>query len=176
MGEIDLAIPELALSVRQPWAWAIVSGFKDVENRTVFSVQKGNLDRRGRFAIHASKGMTREEYVDAYDLMRSLDIVCPPPAALPRGGIVGHVEIAGCVKKSDSPWFFGPRGLVLRNAIRLGAPIPSVGALGFFRWQPSGGEMDAPAKWMRARGDAPMPASGGAKAAGPDLFSKGDDR
>ncbi|MFB6460476.1 ASCH domain-containing protein [Bradyrhizobium tunisiense] len=145
-------LPDLALSVRQPWAWAIVCGLKDIENRTVFSVTKGNLNRRGRFAIHASKGMTREEYVQGYELMRSLDIACPPPGALPRGGIVGAVEIVDCVKQSDSPWFFGPRGLVLRNAMRLGVPIPCSGALGFFKWQPSGGALDAPAKWMRPQG------------------------
>ena len=37
------------LSVRQPWAWAIIHGGKDVENR--------NWDTkfRGRLAIHAGK-------------------------------------------------------------------------------------------------------------------------
>lgn len=37
------------LSIRQPWAWLIMTGLKDIENRT------WNTDFRGRFAIHASK-------------------------------------------------------------------------------------------------------------------------
>lgn len=174
LSEIALGIPELALSVRQPWAWAIVCGFKDIENRSRFAIDKGSLNRRGRFAIHASKGMTRDEYVRAYELMRSLDILCPPPGALPRGGIVGHVEVVDCVKQSDSPWFFGPRGLVLRNAVRLGAPIPCAGQLGFFKWKSSGGSLDAPAKWMRAQGDALLP-SRAVKPAAADLFNQGGE-
>jgi ASCH domain len=42
-----------APSIRQRWAWLIVNGHKDIENRawpTKF---------RGRVLIHASKGMTR---------------------------------------------------------------------------------------------------------------------
>jgi len=38
------------LSVRQPWAWLIVNGHKDVENRT-WSTQ-----HRGDILIHASAG------------------------------------------------------------------------------------------------------------------------
>lgn len=29
-----LDLPELALSVRQPWAWAIIHAGKDIENRS----------------------------------------------------------------------------------------------------------------------------------------------
>jgi len=58
------ALPNLpVLSIRQPWAWAIVHAGKDIENRnwpTRF---------RGRFLIHAAKGCTREEYLDACAFM-----------------------------------------------------------------------------------------------------------
>src|SRR3990167_9411398 len=53
--------PMKALSIRQPWAWLILHAGKDIENRgwpTSF---------RGRFLIHASKGMTRAEYELADD-------------------------------------------------------------------------------------------------------------
>ncbi|WP_409188395.1 hypothetical protein [Bradyrhizobium sp. RDM4] len=33
------ALPEFALSVRQPWAWAIIHGGKDVENRSAPAVR-----------------------------------------------------------------------------------------------------------------------------------------
>ena len=48
----------IALSVRQPWAWAIVYGGKDVENRSTFAVTKAGFDPRP-ICIHAAKGMTR---------------------------------------------------------------------------------------------------------------------
>ncbi len=61
-------LPELALSVRQPWAWAIIYASKDIENRSWQAVNHG-LRQRGRIAIHASKGMTREEYEDASEFI-----------------------------------------------------------------------------------------------------------
>ena len=49
-----LDLPQLALSVRQPWAWAIIHGGKPLENRS-----QGAIDYmrplRGRRAIHAAK-------------------------------------------------------------------------------------------------------------------------
>ena len=54
-------MPTVALSIRQPWAWAIVQGYKDIENRSTFAVSKANFDVRP-VAIHAAKGMTIEEY------------------------------------------------------------------------------------------------------------------
>ena len=38
-----------ALSIRQPWAWLIVAGYKDVENRTWAT------DFRGRIYVHAGQ-------------------------------------------------------------------------------------------------------------------------
>jgi len=39
----------IALSIQQPWAWAIIHGGKDVENRT------WPTKFRGRFLVHASR-------------------------------------------------------------------------------------------------------------------------
>ena len=77
----------MALSIRQPWAWLILHAGKDIENRdwpTRF---------RGRFLIHASKGMTREEYELAEDPLwhkggPTIDL--PEFGLLDRGGIVGE--------------------------------------------------------------------------------------
>ena len=132
-----IAIPERsenikALSIRQPWAWMILHGGKDIENRdwpTRF---------RGRVMIHASKSMTGDEYADAFDFAISSGAL-PNLQNLPqinfanieRGGIVGSVEIVDCVTRSDSKWFMGKYGFVLRNPIVL--PFqPYRGALGFF--------------------------------------------
>lgn len=134
MGVID-SLPELALSVRQPWAWAILCCNKDIENRSWRAPNPG-LSFRGRVAIHAAQGMTRDEYQEARDFIDGLGYTCPDPHALIRGAICGSVEVVDIVKDSDSPWFFGPRGLVLRNPATCTA-IPAKGALGYFKWQPS---------------------------------------
>lgn len=142
-----LELPHQALSVRQPWAWAIIHAGKDIENRSWQAVNHG-LSKRGRIAIHAAKGMTREEYVEASEFMRQLHIECPAALDLLRGGIIGSVEVIDVVTSGDSPWFFGPRGLVLRDAQPC-AFIPSVGALGYFQWKPADASVvPTPAKWM----------------------------
>ncbi|KAF1072667.1 MAG: hypothetical protein GAK45_00102 [Pseudomonas citronellolis] len=114
-----------ALSIRQPWAWLIVNGHKPIENRdwaTHF---------RGRVLIHASKGMTHDEYQDARDLALEQGINIPQPHELERGGIVGEAYVYGCVNHSRSPWFFGKFGFELADAKPL--PFqPIKGRLGFF--------------------------------------------
>lgn len=149
-------LPELAISVRQPWAWAIVHAGKDIENRSAKAVSFG-LDRPGRRAVHAAKGMTREEYEDARDFMATIGVACPAPVELQRGGIVGSVTIDRAVRRSDSPWFFGPCGLPLRDA-QACAFIPAVGKLGLFCWKPADPSIvPPPARWMLLK---PQPTQG----------------
>jgi len=143
-------LPRLALSVRQPWAWAILHGGKTIENRSAASIRHMNFSGVERLAIHAAKGMTRDEYEEAAAFMAELGVPCPPPADLARGGIVGAVAFGGIVTKSGSPWFFGPRGLVLEKPEPC-AFIPCRGALGLFEWTAGDpADVPAPAKWMRA--------------------------
>jgi len=108
------------LSVRQPWAWAIVTGLKCVENRTWRTAYRGPL------AIHASQ---RVDAQGAAWIGRHLGRPVPP--VLPRGGIVGHVELTDCVEHVDSPWFFGPYGFVLQDARALPL-VPWPGRLRLF--------------------------------------------
>lgn len=118
----------IALSIRQPWAWLIVNGYKDIENRDWIT------GRRGRFLVHAGKGMTKDEYegcLDAIDYAERPDIVLPAFAALERGGLVGSAVLLDCVSKSESKWFYGRYGFVLAE----GKPMPFVpykGQLGFW--------------------------------------------
>jgi len=124
-------LPELALSVRQPWPWAMQHAGKDIENRD------WRTTRRGRIAVHAGKGMTLSEYRDCLDLVREIkgaDFDLPGMEQLSRGGIVGSVDIVDCVTLSESPWFFGAFGFVLRD-FRPVDFIPCRGELGFFRWR-----------------------------------------
>lgn len=110
-----------ALSIQQPWAWLIVNGYKDIENRSWYT------SFRGMALVHAGKKFDREgaEYIRG----RFPYIHLPPTFDL--GGIVGRVEIVTCVNKSDSEWFFPPWGLELRHAKPLPF-FPLRGQLGFF--------------------------------------------
>lgn len=148
-------LPPRALSVRQPWAWAIIHAGKDIENRGHVAITRGGM-RPGQIAIHASKGMTRDEYAEAYYFMHSIGVTCPAPGALIRGGIIGSVRVTAIVSNSMSKWWFGPRGLVLTEAFAC-EPRPAVGALGYFDWKESG-ELEQPLPWMRPKSDALPPA------------------
>lgn len=115
-----------ALSIRQPWAWLIIHAGKDVENRTWCS------NYRGRFLVHAAKGMTQREYQDAKQFAELNGVHnLPEFDELPRGGIVGSVELTDCLSHSDSTWYTGDTALVLRDPQPL-AFMPCPGRLGFF--------------------------------------------
>lgn len=118
-----------ALSIRQPWAWLIANGHKDIENRT------WPTKFRGRVLIHASKGMTRAEYEDVEDFLDDFtQITLPAFDVIERGGIVGVATITHCVPSNAraSLWHMeGQFGFQIADA----KPLPFVackGALGFF--------------------------------------------
>ena len=114
-----------ALSIRQPWADAIIWHGKDVENRS------WPTRYRGPVLIHAAKAWGKAERAD---LAFVEDMTATKLEDTDRpllGGIIGRAEIVDCVEAMDSRWFFGPYGFVLRNAEAL--PFqPCRGALGFF--------------------------------------------
>lgn len=149
-------LPRLALSVRQPWAWAIIHAGKDIENRDWRAPNPG-LKFRGRVAIHASSGMGRDEFEDAIDTIDGIASAhvtrMPRAVELVRGAIIGSVEVVDIVRgkafdggSQHGPWFVGPVGLKLADPVPC-EPIPCKGQLGFFAWQRSG-YLAPPAKWM----------------------------
>lgn len=101
-----------ALSIQQPWAWLIANGRKDIENRS------WPTKFRGEFLIHAGKKYDDYFIWPFYTLHRTPLPARDAPAML--GGIVGIAEIVDCVTESDSPWFQGKYGFVIRNA----RPLP----------------------------------------------------
>jgi hypothetical protein len=113
------------LSIRQPWAWLIVNGHKDIENRSWAT------KFRGPVLIHAAKGMTGAEYNDAYHFALEVGIKIPPFNDLERGGIVGQATVTGCSDNSLSPWFFGKFSFDLTETKPLPF-LPYKGRLGFF--------------------------------------------
>lgn len=135
-----------ALSIRQPWAFAVVVGAKTVENRTWSSRHVGRL------AIHASK---REELGAVRQVLRAIrgqfrlrlgiEGLCQlykERKAL--GCVVGQVEMVGCTNGADAlatdaemdRWFEGPAGFVFRNARIAMDPVPCRGRLGMWELPP----------------------------------------
>ncbi|MEO0829179.1 MAG: hypothetical protein AAFY03_01815 [Pseudomonadota bacterium] len=148
-------LPPLALSVRQPWAWAILHGGKVIENRSLGAIRAGAMDCRP-IALHAAAGLKEEEFRwGAWRLQRH-GVVCPRPEDLPRRAIIGQVRVVDIITQSDSPWFGGEAGLVLADPEPCD-PIPAPGALGYFSWH-RGGDLAPVLPWMlrfdRPNGDA----------------------
>lgn len=132
------------LSLRQPWAWAVLHG-KSIENR------RWNTRFRGEFLIHAAKGMTQAEYAEAHEWIYNASkgaLVVPRFGELLRGGVVGSAELVSVVLPCpnlaedvrhlyypagiDGRWHMPEQfGFVLANVKPL--PFrPLVGHLGFF--------------------------------------------
>lgn len=119
-----------ALSIRQPWAWLIVHGGKDIENRT------WHTKHRGRFLVHASAGCTRKQWSEAVSFALEAGLIkhpaeVPPINELLRGGIIGSVDLVDSVDTSGSAWYMGEKAFVLRDP----KPLPFTqlkGRLGFF--------------------------------------------
>lgn len=110
------------LSIRQPWAWLIVNGHKDVENRSWFTKY------RGEFLIHAGKKLD----LDGYQwVLSEMGITLPQLKDFKCGGIVGKATIIDCVTEHKSKWFSGLYGFVLKGAEPLSF-VPMKGRLGFF--------------------------------------------
>lgn len=93
-----------AISIHQPWAWAILYAGKPLENRS------WSTNIRGRIAVHAAKTFD----VDECEWIESIFGIAVP-RDLPCGGIVGTVELTDVVQWDASRWFTGPYGWVLKH-------------------------------------------------------------
>jgi hypothetical protein len=105
-----------AISVRQPWAWAIMYGGKPIENRE-WRTPPGY---RGPLLIHAAGGCTLNEYLEGLVFCRARvppGVVVPKYEDLVRGAVLGAVQLVGTQKNGATPknaWALpGCLGLVL---------------------------------------------------------------
>ena len=101
-----------ALTIHQPWAWAIAEGHKDIENRT------WRTSYRGPLLIHAGKTFDAAGH---YWIQREIGIALPAPSAFQQVSLVAIARLTGCVTESDSPWFSGPYGWVIEDVARIKA-------------------------------------------------------
>ena len=127
------------LSVQQPWASAICTGVKDVENRTWQP-----KSAPGRILIHASAKKVPKDF-DALNLdpemistMANLRLfgIMPEYEDMPLSAIIGYVDVTGfdSDNNNDSPWAgANSTHWHLENAYLFDEPIMDVkGKLGLF--------------------------------------------
>jgi hypothetical protein len=135
------------LTVRQPWAWAIIHGVKGVENR----VRNIAGDYRGLVAIHAG---LRFDYAALYEDRRIHDAISPDTMINDLyvvGNIIGFVNLWAVHKHDGSRRFLCcPNSpdrytrwaepnvwhLCLGAPYKLPVPIPFKGALGLRELDP----------------------------------------
>lgn len=116
-----------ALTVKQPWAWAIFNG-KPIENRT------WRLHHRGPLAVHA--GLSTDPFAIRW-MQANVPDLAPRPLSYDRGYILGVVELVDCHWSRpgccDTPWAETAPGvahLVLEQPRLLLYPIAARGRQG----------------------------------------------
>jgi hypothetical protein len=166
--------PLTALTVHQPFAWAIAGGWKPVENRE-WPPPAGLFGRY--IAIHAGRRYDEAAAAELAEGHQQLGLPGSPPHAgtIPLGTIVAVARLAGAIlvdelvaptewvrkvlgdvseqralELSRSPWATGPWLWVLQGVVAIDPPIPCRG----FRklWTVPGAEADqVRAAWRTAK-------------------------
>lgn len=129
-------------TVYQPYAHAIVAGVKHYETRP----RRTNI--RGRVAVHAG----RLDEVQATKHLTNGEFWAVLEAAggggnLPRGAVIGTVEIVDCVPVEElvdsldnrerllGDYSPGRFAWVLQNPVMFKTPIPARGKQGWWNWE-----------------------------------------
>lgn len=142
-----------ALTIHQPYAWAVAAGHKPVENRT----WRPPLEAVGKLiGIHA--GLTMDPVEG--ECWRSVPV--PGPNTLVYGALIGVARLVGVIRadryqpswvfhrvqgrssaiaetlsyercQQIAPWWRGPWGWLLEEAVLLSEPIPMRGQQGLWK-------------------------------------------
>lgn len=118
-----------AITLQQPWAWAVTHLEKNIENRT------WPTTHRGEIFIHAGKGWDAN---GAAWIEQNFNVEIPPQSQMASGELVAKCEIVDCqhwseTKEHHLPWSqkFGFQWF-LEDIEVLETPIPLRGKLGIF--------------------------------------------
>jgi hypothetical protein len=135
-----------ALSIRQPWAYAILHLGKRIENRMWL------CHYRGPVLIHASKWFQQPEVIADFEAIKDMadpgvydawraglpdQRLTPNMLKAQTGGIVGRARIIDCIRPGGRPpegqenWYTGDFGIVLADVEPLPL-VPFRGSLGLF--------------------------------------------
>lgn len=148
-----------ALSIKPPWAYFIIYGIpfavavknadgmthlensgkvilKNIENRDWPLPESFVLPQR--VMVHVSKRDDDMESVLDFTVgklgLPAMPIIMSYSRLLPRGAIIGEVDIVDCVTESNNGWFVGKYGFVLANPEAYAKPIPCKGKLRLFEF------------------------------------------
>lgn len=136
-----------ALSIQQPWAYAILALGKSVENRT-WACPAWALGQR--IIVHAGKAYDSEAEAFIKSIHPEIDFLSLQfEGAFPLGVLVGEITITSSWQFSQPqiplyepvgdetveicPWAFGPYCWDIEDTAIYDQPIPCTGQLGFFR-------------------------------------------
>lgn len=125
-----------AISLIQPWAWLILHGGKDVENR---AWRDDGIAWPRRVLLHASNTRNEREYNEVVRAVKDeFGIAIPDMGEMLFGGFVGSVTVTG-VQHNDardavkSRWAAGGQFGYLLAAPRVVPFVPFKGSPRFFR-------------------------------------------
>lgn len=134
--------PTKAITIKNPWAWLIANGIKDIENRT------WRTKFRGTVLIHSAatwyqgfnyhKQLNSRQInmtVEQWDYL-SMDLRSQIISKdnIPTSAIIGQVDIVDCVQGHPSVWAIENHWhWVLENAVYFDKPITGIkGKLSFW--------------------------------------------
>jgi len=138
-----------AISVIQPWATLIAIGAKKIETRS------WPTSHRGPIAIHASTSKPRWANECFQDCCMQV-LKKSGWKDLPRGCVVATANLDKCVQFTSvakiervaaefgyeeiayGDFSIGRYGWVLSNVVRLAKPVPAIGRLSLWDWEPTG--------------------------------------
>jgi ASCH domain len=122
--------PMKALTIRQPWAWAIAEGHKTIENRT------WNTNHRGLFYIHAAQALASKQDIKrcAYLLERFCGVILPRQETWVRGALIATANLFDCRLDHYKHVVFAEIGCYhfALDDIKKIRPVRMKGALGFW--------------------------------------------
>lgn len=132
-----------ALSGYAEWFWLMAKNIKPVENRKwPLTRYFRRNDLPVRIYLHASKTVTpvhEKHFILSHLTAEQSKAFGAVDWQRYRGHIIGEITIIDQViadevgmKATQSPWFFGPYGFVVKDGVLYDSPIPMRGRLGFF--------------------------------------------
>lgn len=128
-----------AITIQQPYAYAIVVGIKQYETRS----RRTNI--RGRVAIHAGKKVS-SSFEKIVSKCYIGNIETGGKLAVDLGAVIGTVEIVDCVpveavlntlterERLLGDYTPGRFAWVLKNPVMFTTPFPAKGQQGWWKW------------------------------------------
>ena len=118
------------MTIKQPWAWLIAQGIKDIENRSWMT------NYRGQIAIHVGKSNDVLNDTEIMGWIKAQGVSLPLQKEMrsQQGNIIALVELVDIITDSSSVWAIdGQMHWQLENARQID-PIFVKGKLGLWNY------------------------------------------